>query len=315
MKKIIGISFVLCLCITGMSQSYITQKEYSVEPVLINPAICGADNIPKATLSYTRQWTGIRQAPSSFYVSGEMRLGKYGFYNPRMFINTSKFRSLERVGLGAGLYTDINGPFQEFNLLLTYSYHLSLNESTHLSFGITGKINHFGVNNSDLHPRDVNDPLINFGSYTNVNSNAGMYLYHSEYFTGISVVDLFRNNAGNMVYNSSQRGFYIMGGYRFKNDNASLILEPSVTGKFYMEQQKRQFDYHVKLYFPKYGWLGFSFIDGNQLEFIAAVHVLKSYYIAYRFATVQGVTTYTGNNHGIILAKNLGVSRNTAINY
>ena len=317
MKEVIGIFFLCCLCHSGMSQSYITRKAYFAEPVLINPALCGADYVSKVTLAYNRQWINIPQAPASFFVSGELRLGKFDFYDPKMFVNHSKFKSLERVGVGAGLYSDVNGPFQELDLLLTYSYHLALNENTGLSFGITGKVGHFGVNRSELDPRDVDDPVIDFENHTTVNTNAGAYLHAPQYFAGFSVTDIFRTKAENMVYPGSSQGFYVMGGYRFKNQNTSMILEPSVTWKYYPENKTMvRLDYHAKLYFSKYGWAGFSYIDGDQFEFIAAVRILRSYYIAYRFVSVQrGLNDFTKNDHGIMLAKNLGVNRNTAVTY
>lgn len=111
---------MLCILVYSLSihsnaQYHLTKYENYSEPTLINPAITGSEFIPKATISYSRQLMNVSQSPSSFYLSAQMRLGKYDDYNPRMFLNKSKFESHERVGLGAGFYADNYGPFSEYN--------------------------------------------------------------------------------------------------------------------------------------------------------------------------------------------------------
>jgi type IX secretion system PorP/SprF family membrane protein len=316
MKKAVCIVLAFSSCIACLGQSYITQNESLIQPILINPAVCGADFVPKAILSYQKQWLKIPLAPSSFYLSGEMRMGKFDFYNPRMFINDTKLRSLERVGLGAGFYTDSNGPFRESNLLLTYSYHLLISESTALSFGISAKINHFGVDISDLDPVTTDDPLIHFENHTDVNASVGTYIYHNEYFAGFSGVNIFNTATSQMNFAALKQVLYGQGGYRFRNENGSIILEPSVIIKYYIRDHTNNMDFHVKLYVPKYGWLSVSYVNEARLEFILALRVHKSYYLAYKYAGVQSeLSTSAGNTHAIMLGINLGVNRNTATIY
>ena len=304
MKKAISLIITFSCYLSVICQSFITRNESLVQPILINPAVCGADFAPKATLSYEKQWLAILHAPSSFFASGEIRLGKFDFYNPRMFINDTRFRSLERVGLGAGVYSDNNGPFHEVNFLLTYSYHLYLN--------ITGKINHYGTDISDIKPIDPDDPLIRFENYTNVNTSVGTYIYHNEYFVGFSGVNLINTAAMPMNFTLSNRVFYGLGGYRFRNENGSVILEPSVVLKYDLTERSTLMDIHAKMYLTKYGWLCFSYLNNAQFKVILALRVYKYYYLAYKFAWIQnGLSTYTYNTHGIMLGINLGVNRNT----
>jgi len=316
MKKAVCISLALSLCLNGFCQSYITRNESLIQPLLINPATCGADYIPKATLSYQKQWLSIPQAPSSFYFAGEIRLGKFDFYNPRMYINDTKFKSLERVGLGAGLYSDNNGPFREVNLLLTYSYHVPLNENTFLSFGITGKINHFGTDVSEVDPVSPDDPLINFEDHTDVNASVGSTIYHNEFYAGISGVNLFNTATVPMNFVALKQVFCGIGGYRFRNDRGSIILEPSMAFKYFLNDQTNLIDFYLKLYVVKYGWLSVSYLNETQLQCILALRVYKSYYIAYKYADIENdLASYTNSTHGIMVGVNLGVNRNTAAIY
>jgi type IX secretion system PorP/SprF family membrane protein len=316
MKKAACFSFAFSIGLTCMCQSYIMRTESLIQPVLINPAICGADLVPKANLSYEKQWLKIPQSPSSFYVSGEMRLGKFDFYNPRMFINDARFRSLERVGLGAGIYSDNNGPFHEINLVLTYAYHLPLNESTALSFGISAKINHYGVNSSEIDPVTYDDPLIHFENHTDMNTSVGTYIYHNEFFAGISGVNLFNTAASPMNFASHNQILYGLGGFQLRNENRSIILEPSITFRYYLIEHTNAADFHLKLYLTKYGWISFSYLSTSQMEFILALRVHKMYYFAYKFTAAQKqLSPYTNYTHGIMLGINLGVNRNTSIIY
>lgn len=316
MKKGICILASICLLLDCLGQSYLIRSTSLVNPILVNPAVCGADYLPKATLSYEKEWLSIPQAPSSFYASGEIRLGRFDFYNPRMYINDTRFRSLERVGLGAGIYSDNNGPFNEFNMMLTYSYHLPLNENTAISFGISGKLNHYGVNLSEIDPVTSDDPLISFENHTNVNTSVGTYLYQNEYFLGFSGVDLFNTAASSMNFTLLKQALYGMGGYRFQNVSGSVILEPSVILKYYIREQSVHADFHVKIYLIKHGWLSISYLNETQLSLMLAVRVWKFYYVAYKFSLTQNeLNSYTGNTHGILLGINLGVNRNNTTLY
>ena len=316
MKLIIFYVFTFCICYDSLAQSYITKNENYIEPILINPAIAGADFIPKVTLSYNKQWMNINQSPSNFFLSGQMRLGKFDYYDPQMLINETKFKSLERVGLGAGLYMDNNGPFQEYNMLLTYSYHLPINDYSNLSFGLTGKINHYGVNNSEINPRHIDDPLVTFESSTNTNINSGLYYYHRKYFAGISMINLLKPTPGQYVNVESDQIFYLIGGYRFRNKEKSIFIEPMFTYSHNIENGLNHLDCHARFHFINYGWVSISYKNTKQIGVILTLNVHKSLYVAYMFTSVpKEMQPYGNNTHGIVIGANLGVSNHTKSNY
>jgi type IX secretion system PorP/SprF family membrane protein len=309
MKNISTILFIFTCLVSAQGQSPLNSYDYLNQPCIVNPAACGSGPQPALSLSYDRQWLNISQSPSSYFLNGEMRIGNYDLYTPRKFINETNFRSLERVGLGAGIYADNNGPFHETNLVLTYSYHLPLNTRTNLSFGISGKLNYFGVNQRELDPVSPGDPLIEFDRYVNLNSNIGTYLYHEEYFAGVSAVNLFNPGDDPFYFTSTNQIIYCFAGYRFRNKNGSILLEPSLAMKYVLESNSFVPDYHVKIYASGYGWLNCSYMENNRLKLILAIRVHDDWYVGYKMTSVQsGLRTYAKNTHGIMIGINLGVN-------
>ncbi|MBN1182090.1 MAG: type IX secretion system membrane protein PorP/SprF [Bacteroidales bacterium] len=305
-------SFMLLICVRGYSQISFTNRDFSLNPMLINPATCGADFLTKATITHTKQWTNINQAPVTTHASGQFRIGSFDFYNPKMFVNDSKFKSLERIGVGGGLYSNNYGPFREISFLLAYSYHIPITKNSNLSLGMSGVFNHYGVNNSDIKPRDPGDPLVDFESQLSANAGFGLFYYSKKYFAGVSSTKLFNTSIESTVENESPRNFYAVGGYRFFPAGNLFALEPSITYSRDFEESENYFDYNAKLYLVKYGWLRFSYYKDFEMKITVALRMYKSFYLAYTFANVNSeLNSYTENTHGITIGKNLGVNRNT----
>ncbi|MBN1118828.1 MAG: type IX secretion system membrane protein PorP/SprF [Bacteroidales bacterium] len=61
--NIISTFVIVVLCVPTRSQVNHLNCYFYINPMLINPATCGADYLTKATLSHTKQWTNINQAP------------------------------------------------------------------------------------------------------------------------------------------------------------------------------------------------------------------------------------------------------------
>jgi hypothetical protein len=159
----------------------------------------------------------------------------------------------------------------------------------------------------------MDDPLIDFENYLNFNASTGMFLYHDEYFAGISVINLFNTISRPMYFPGFNQVIYGTGGYRFRNENASVILEPSTTLKYEIGRANLLTDFHVKIYAPKYGWICFSYISNTQMALTLALRIYKSYYFAYKYGgLLNNMNTNAKNSHGIMLGFNLGVNRYTA---
>ncbi|MBN1118829.1 MAG: PorP/SprF family type IX secretion system membrane protein [Bacteroidales bacterium] len=229
-----------------------------------------------------------------------------------MFLNDSKFKSLERIGVGGGIYSNVYGPFREISFLLGYSYHIPINDNSNLSLGMSAVLNHYGVSNSDIKPRDPGDPLVDFESQLSANASFGLFYYHKNYFAGVSSTNLFNTSIEKTVENESPRNIYVVGGYRFFPAGNLFAVEPNITYGRDFEKSENYFEYNAKLYLIKFGWLRLSYYKEFEMKITVALRIYKSFYLAYTFANVNSeLNSYTNNTHGITIGKNLGVNRNT----
>ena len=181
------LSAVNLICVKAQDLYY--TRKYFINPVLINPAITGAENIPKIIMSYDKQFLGIDHSPETYSVSGQLRIGKYDFYNPRQFINESKFRSLGRVGIGGGIFYDKDGPLSQLMINMAYAYHIPFKNESQLSFGLSGILYNYRLNSSEFIPYHLNDPFLYVDpeKRTTFNTGIGMHYTIKSLFTGISI--------------------------------------------------------------------------------------------------------------------------------
>ena len=156
-NKILILTFISIICINLFSQENSIYLNYYLNPFIINPAVTGTEEYPVAELSYKKQWLGITNAPGTIMISGNLGVGNYDFYNPKGFLNKGPLKIRDRVGLGAAFFTDNNGPLSYTGIILSYAYHVPINNLSRLSFGMSaiGGLN--SLNTSMLKPDQSND--------------------------------------------------------------------------------------------------------------------------------------------------------------
>lgn len=303
-RHIVLILFALLFIQNISAQSYITQRANYIDPVVTNPANAGADLLPKAIMMYDMQMAGIAQSPSSFFVSGQMRVGNLNYSNRK------KYSSFERVGLAAGLYADKNGPVKETSLLLTYSYHIPLKDDASLSFGITGKLNSLGANNAELKATDAGDAYAVIDTKMSGATNIGAMYYDNDYYFGVSAVNIVKLFSNEYMEDLENNLFYISGGYKFRLMDEKLQLIPSLSYAYNVSVEDHLFDYHLKGQYAEYGWASLSYLYNNRIAIMGAVNVYRSIYLGYRYCSGSSDGVQFGNgSHGIVLGKNIGISK------
>lgn len=196
--------------------------------------------------------------------------------------------------------------------MLTYSYHLPVKANTTLSFGITGKLNHYGADNSALHPRDEGDALTYYENFTTIDANFGLYLLHRKYFVGLSAINIFNSLTQDTYHDQNLSTLYLIGGYRINNDDNTLIVEPRITTGYYIGNSSANIELHTKVQLTKLGWFSLSYSSNQKVGIIVALKVYHSLYCAYKFSNGPAEIGYFGSgSHGIVIGRNFGVIRNT----
>ena len=121
------------------------------------------------------------------------------------------------------MFADNNGPFRVIGIKLDYAYNIPLNQnSTSLSFGLGGMLFSKRMQLEQYMPVSTTDPLIieSMGNKVMIpDFNAGVVLYHQQFYAGFSVSQLLENSFrfSKFSYTPSRvyRNYYLLTGYRF----------------------------------------------------------------------------------------------------
>src|SRR5687768_16442336 len=119
MKKIALIAILVFVKGLSMAQQLPQFSQYMFNQYAFNPAYTGVTDSWEAVTNNRYQWLGITDAPRTFTLSAQGPLKK------------------ENMGLGGYVYTDNVGPTRRLGFQTSYAYHIRLNETIQLSFGLS----------------------------------------------------------------------------------------------------------------------------------------------------------------------------------
>ena len=146
--------------------------QYINNPLVINPAYTGINNVLNASLSYRRQWSGFEEAPTTTALTAHS-----SFFD-------------NKVGGGIMLVRDQLGTTVNTEFNVTYGYKIDFGANV-LSFGLQTGLLNLVEDNSQLNPRDVDDPLFaGDQTITKFNFGAGAILKGDRFFLGLSIESL-----------------------------------------------------------------------------------------------------------------------------
>lgn len=257
-------------------------NQYFSDYTLVNPALTAVNNCYSVNIADNHQWLGIENAPNT------QALYANGRFNP-------KRQDIKNYhGIGAMIARDENGPFREFNISGTYSFHLLISESrkTHLSFALSALLYQSSLDESGFN-NYTNDPLVT-GERISVwypDFVLAAAVYNPSYFAGITIADFLTTMSG--VFEPaeneiSRTSFFLIAGYRFRKKH-DLVLEPSVVYKLNGTFQN-QADFNIKAIYKKVMFAGISYrhnlddFPGATVNLIPAVGVaIKNLNINYAF--------------------------------
>ncbi len=179
-KALLGtVVFVIC-SLFSYSQQDAGFSMYFFNPLYINPAYAGSREFLSGTLVARNQWAGMSGAPSSQSLTIHSAL-------PNL-----------KVGLGLQIYNDNAGPMHNTGINLTYAYHITVNDKTKLSIGITGMFNNISVGWSSINIEKPADPAFigNTAMSWVGDASTGIYLYKARFYMGLSVNHLLQSRFG-----------------------------------------------------------------------------------------------------------------------
>lgn len=299
--------------------------QYMFNSFLLNPAVAGHEGYTALNLTVREQWIGLKDAPSTYALSGQTRLLKNSFISRSKSIRKRKrvMSRSGRVGFGGHFYHDQNGAITKTGLQGTYTYHLTLRRSQ-LSFGASIKTFEYKIDRSKLNPEDPDDRVyvdLDPTAYV-TDANTGVFYSDRNIYAGFSAHNLFqsffrlddRESAGYKL----ERTYIGMAGYRVDLVDF-LFIEPSFLFKF-TENVVSQLDINTKVYYKEDYWAGISYRSGSSsrisqesisgrgsaLIFMAGARVDK-YYFGYAYDyTFNSISAKTIGSHEIMIGIKFG---------
>lgn len=321
------ILLTVCFSTVGKAQQFPIYSQYMMNGFLLNPAVAGHEGYTAINLTVREQWLGLKNAPSTYAVSGQSRLLKNSFISRSRPIRRRR-RAMSRsgkVGVGGYIFNDNNGAFSRTGFEAAYAYNMSLRRSE-LSFGFSINSFQYKLDKSKLILTNPDDLLLlNTESRAYIaDASVGAYYTDRNLYAGFSVQNLFQsffkfNNRQGAGF-KLQRQYLTMAGYRYDPIDF-LFVEPSFLLKI-SQGAVSQLDMNVKFYFKEDYWGGISYRTGSgsriateslngrgsALIFMAGARVDK-YYFGYAFdLTFSSIRSHTLGSHEIMLAIKFGDS-------
>lgn len=194
----------------GQQDKLLTHFMY--DKMTLNPGKTGIDllNGICVTSMYRNQWDKVNGAPNSAVLNIEANLDKF-------------FPG----GIGVSVYHDAIGFATQNNVLLNYSYPISLGNAGSLGLGLGVGIINYGMDPNWVPPTTNPDNYLPSGfSATNLDLNFGAYFQGKDFYAGFSSTHLSETllkqsvttPSGNIVQNyQTARHYYLMGGSKFDN--------------------------------------------------------------------------------------------------
>lgn len=315
MKRILYIFFFLMTGSTAVGQQLPLYSQYLYNKFLINPGVAGSDGYTSLNLTAREQWVGYSGAPRTFSFSFQTRLLKRSYILKKATNKRPLFRpkSDGKVGMGGYVFSDKNGLVQRTGFQASYAYHMWLQNSTQLSWGLAVTGYHFKINEKEINFEDPTEPWLNNNLRRGIfvpDATFGVYLLNARYSLGFSADQLFEASAkiGDLAYNNFRmnRHYYLFGSYVF-NPTRYAEIEPSFLVMM-SEQLKPQADIGLTYIVNQAFWAGLSYRTSGAI--IANLGVKKdNLYIGYAFDfTLQEIQRITYGTHEITVALKFGDS-------
>ncbi len=266
-----------------------------------NPGLTGYEG--SAVRGFVRnQWSGIEEAPRSYFVSAELDFGELsGEMDPAL---------MGKNALSVNMLQDTYGAFRETELIVSYASRVRLTEKHNLRLGAGVSYQNIRLDGNALTSEDLNDPTLGqylggFSDMQVVDFNIGLALTHSKYYVsyGMHRVGGGAIISGDEFIDSYPASSIIQGGYREAlSPNVALIFNA-----YYRTQKdvNDNFELNLKTLLMDRFWLGVGTRVNNATNLQMGI-LTKRLRIGYLFEfPVGGDYNLPGNTHEFTAVFNL----------
>jgi type IX secretion system PorP/SprF family membrane protein len=250
MKKLfLTIALILFVVVSTIAQQFPITSQPLSNAYFFNPAAAGVQGFLDISIGGRHQWTGIENAPKTYYLYANSILGKpsgkdFSYLslpvsNPGYYDLLNKGKTKVKHGLGGRVFSDSYGAFNETGIGADYAIHLPIKEKLYLALGLGFDISNFQFDQLKAVVLEDNDPTYNqflSGQKSKIlfNGRFGAYLYSDRFRLGYSIDQLVPNNLSGETGGGSIQGkrmhHFANASYRFSLNKIGLT--PSASALF-----------------------------------------------------------------------------------
>jgi type IX secretion system PorP/SprF family membrane protein len=277
--------FVLLHTVCAQSGMQLSQRFQNAG--ILNPAFTGVDNFMDIKAGYRHQWAGIPDGPQIYYLSitGVLVKPKYEsirsnalrISDPSLFseLGSNQFNRFSAIkhGVGANIFNDSYGPFNQLSAFVSYGFHFPITQKLRFTIGASGGIVNTRIDVSKVYVDEefaaIDETyqafLANGGGSTKLDVNSGFLLYSRKFYIGYSATNLMQNVLISNIGLEQERNAVahsIMGGYKFQLGPDYQLL-PSILMKA-IDPFPGYYEYSVKMRYRKSFWSGLALRDNRD---------------------------------------------------
>ncbi len=279
--------FMLLSFATYSQQQYIFTN-FMLNDYYYNPAIAGSKDVHTANLIYRNQWVGFDEAPVSL---------QGNFYG--------SIKNEGQHGYGLSIISDRTGLTQNTGFYVNYAYHVKLNETMKLGFGVKPGYMQYRVKLYDARLADQGDDILtgNVLAANAVDLSSGFNLYSEKFFVMGAMQHLLGKSIGFTSYNESlAKHFTFIGGYNFSLDKKKLDFQPSIMLK-YVRPLPSQLSVMFKATYDKKYWAGLTYRTQDAIGLAIGMNIKDRLNIGYAFDySLGGIQAYQSGSHEIMIS-------------
>lgn len=294
LKKYILITLIpLLATLCASAQQPPQYSQFVFNNYMINPAAGGTNDYFDIKLGYRTQWLGFGAQPVTYLFSIHTPVD-FGRREP------GKFGDRPHHALGGYATKDETGPINKINAYGSYSYHIRLSYSLHMSFGFFGGIKQYNLDTDGLTTPNNTEALTSISTIA-PDAAAGIWFYTRKYFGGLSAHQLIPLGLGG-TSNRLVMHYFLTGGYVIKLKKINSKLIPSAHVKFGLITPV-QADLQIKLDYQNILWAGLAYRKTDAVIGIVGFNVRNFFQVGYAFDfTTSKIRQYSSNTHEIIIS-------------
>lgn len=288
MKYILIPFLLLYLPLYIAAQTDIQMTQHMLSRINYNPAATGATSYVNIAAMMRQQWSGFKGAPSTQLV------------NIHNYVNPLRF------GIGLSMVNDQVGLESNFNLKLSYAYHVWFTSDSYLSAGVAGGFIKHSFNGNSLNPDDMDDPSLVYDNLNKVlpDFDAGIEYNQKLFAAGLSVTHLNHSNEKREIAGKTRHY------YAYTRFNVELAKYVDLHPAFYAIHNNRStsFEVNTMAYYRKKYWGGVSYrfddeVSSELLSFMAGLEFSTHVRVGYSYdLNIGKLSNIANNSHEIMLS-------------